>query len=73
MVSPVKKNGAEPEALTKEGGLIQASANGEAITYVADGPMPAEGEVESARNPESHRCCPHVIAKRVTNRGNHRT
>jgi DNA-binding beta-propeller fold protein YncE len=52
MVSPVKKGGAEPEALTKEGGLIQASANGDAITYVADGPMPADGEVESVRNPE---------------------
>jgi hypothetical protein len=52
MVSPAKKGGAEPEALTKEGGLIQASANGDAITYVADGPMPADGEVESVRNPE---------------------
>lgn len=52
MVSPVKKGGAEPEALTKEGGLIQASANGDAITYVADGAMPADGEIESSRNPE---------------------
>ena len=52
MVSPSEKNGAEPEAFTKEGGLIQASAGGRAITYVADGPMPAKDEAEGARNPE---------------------
>lgn len=52
MVSPAKKGGAEPEAPTAEGGTIQAAANGDAITYVADGPMPAEKEPEGARGPE---------------------
>jgi WD40-like Beta Propeller Repeat len=52
MVSPAKKDGAEPEALTKEGGTIQAAENGQAISYVADGPMPAEQEPEGNRSPE---------------------
>jgi DNA-binding beta-propeller fold protein YncE len=52
MVSPPNKAGAEPEAIRKEGGLIQASANGDAITYAADGPMPAEPEPEGNRSPE---------------------
>jgi WD40-like Beta Propeller Repeat len=39
LVSPPNKNGSEPEALTREGGVIQASEGGEAITYVADGPF----------------------------------
>ena len=52
LVSPPNKDGAEPESITREGGVIQASAGGEAITYVADGPMPAEAEPEGARGPE---------------------
>jgi DNA-binding beta-propeller fold protein YncE len=52
MVSPPNKDGAEPEAPTAEGGLIQASANGDAITYVADGPMPAEETPGGLRSPE---------------------
>jgi DNA-binding beta-propeller fold protein YncE len=52
MVSPSKKNGAEPEAITAEGGSIQAAEDGRAITYVADGPMPAGSEPEGSRNPE---------------------
>lgn len=52
MVSPPNKDGAEPEAPTAEGGVIQASANGDAITYVADGPMPAEATPEGLRSPE---------------------
>jgi len=52
MVSPANKDGAEPEPLTKEGGVIQASESGEAITYVADGPIPAGYEPEGNRNPE---------------------
>jgi DNA-binding beta-propeller fold protein YncE len=52
MVSPPNKDGAEPEAPTAEGGTIQAAANGDAITYVGDGPMPAESEPEGARGPE---------------------
>jgi DNA-binding beta-propeller fold protein YncE len=52
LVTPPNKAGAEPEAITREGGLIQAAASGDAITYVADGPIPPEGEPEGARNPE---------------------
>ena len=52
MVSPPNKDGAEPEALTREGGTIQAAVNGNAITYVADGPMPAGVAPEGNRNPE---------------------
>jgi hypothetical protein len=52
LVSPPDKDGAEPEALTREGGVIQASENGDAITYVADGPMPAGPEVQGNRDPE---------------------
>jgi DNA-binding beta-propeller fold protein YncE len=52
MVSPPNKGGAEPEALTVEGGLIQAAQNGNAISYVADGPIPARTEPEGGRNPE---------------------
>lgn len=52
MVSPPEKDGAEPEPLTKEGGAIQAAEDGEAITYVADGPMPAGVEPEGSRSPE---------------------
>ena len=44
LVSPLQKNGASIEAQTKEGGLIEASENGERLTYVATGAFPgAEG------------------------------
>ncbi len=52
LVSPPDKDGAEPEALTREGGLIEASEGGGAITYVADGPMPANVQPEGNRSPE---------------------
>jgi hypothetical protein len=52
LVSPPDKDGAEPDSLTGEGGVIQASQDGGAITYVADGPMPASGETEGSRSPE---------------------
>ena len=42
LVSPAEKDGADIEPLSKEGGLIQASQSGEAITYVANGPVVAE-------------------------------
>jgi DNA-binding beta-propeller fold protein YncE len=51
MVSPPIKHGAEPEAMPESGGEIQASENGNAITYIADGPMGSEPE--GNRNPES--------------------
>lgn len=52
LVSPASKDGAEPEALTREGGVIQAAEDGDAITYVADGPMPAGVAPEGNRSPE---------------------
>ncbi len=42
LVSPAEKDGASIEPLSKEGGLIQASPGGEAIAYVANGPVVAE-------------------------------
>jgi hypothetical protein len=52
MVSPPDKGGAEPGPTNNEGGLIQASADGDAITYIADGPMPAGAEPEGSRSLE---------------------
>jgi DNA-binding beta-propeller fold protein YncE len=52
MVSPPNKDGAEAEAISQEGGAIEAARNGNAITYVADGPIPAESQPEGNRNPE---------------------
>jgi DNA-binding beta-propeller fold protein YncE len=52
MVSPPNKDGVEPEAIAKEGGTIEAAQNGRAFTYIADGPLPANGEAEGNRNPE---------------------
>jgi DNA-binding beta-propeller fold protein YncE len=42
LVSPAEQGGASIEPLSKEGGLIEASQNGEAIGYVANGPVVAE-------------------------------
>ena len=42
LVSPAEKDGADIEPLSKEGGLIQASADGEAVAYVANGPVVSE-------------------------------
>ena len=42
MVSPPDKHGATLEAITEEGGLIQAAEGGGAISYVANGPTEAE-------------------------------
>jgi DNA-binding beta-propeller fold protein YncE len=53
LVSPPETNGAEAEPIRHEGGLVQASANGDAITFTADGPMPAKAEPEGNRNPET--------------------
>lgn len=54
LVSPslAQAHGAEPEAITKEGGVIQAAEDGQAITYVADGPLSTEGQPEGSRSPE---------------------
>ena len=44
LVSPAEKDGADIEPLSKEGGLIQAAAEGSSITYVSDGPVVSEPE-----------------------------
>ncbi len=50
MVSPPNKAGAPVEALTREGGLILASEDGNRLTYVVDGAL---GEnVQGNRSPE---------------------
>jgi hypothetical protein len=50
MVSPPDKGGAPVEALTREGGLIIASEDGNALTYVVDGALGEE--VQGNRSPE---------------------
>lgn len=49
MVSQPAKNGAGLESLPKEGGVVEASEDGNAITYIATGP--SEGEPEGNRSP----------------------
>ena len=49
MVSPSNKFGAALEAISREGGLIQASESGGAISYVANAPIEAEPEGNPAR------------------------
>jgi DNA-binding beta-propeller fold protein YncE len=44
MVSPAEKDGSGIEPLRLDGGLIQASEDGDAITYVANGPVVPEPE-----------------------------
>ena len=50
LVSPAEKDGASIEPLSREGGLIQAAGGGEAVTYVASGPV--VGEPQGNRSPE---------------------
>jgi hypothetical protein len=50
MVSPPDKDGAPIEALTREGGLILASDDGDSLAYVADGPIAQEAQ--GNRSPE---------------------
>jgi hypothetical protein len=50
MVSPVEKHGAPIEGLTREGGVVLAAEDGDAITYVADGAI--TGGAEGNRSPE---------------------
>src|SRR5271154_3281176 len=49
LVSPPDKHGATIEAITREGGLRQASEDGGAISYVANAPIEAEPEGNPAR------------------------
>ena len=50
MVSPPDKQGAPVEGLTREGGLIVASQDGDKMTYVVDGALGEE--VQGNRSPE---------------------
>jgi WD40-like Beta Propeller Repeat len=50
MVSPPNKGGAAVEALTREGGLILASEDGDQLAYVVDGALGQN--VEGNRSPE---------------------
>ena len=50
MVTPPDKHGAPVEALTREGGLILASEDGDALTYVVDGALGEEAQ--GNRSPE---------------------
>ena len=59
MVSPADKQGAPVEALTREGGLILASEDGSALSYVVDGAIGEE--VGGNRSPEWQQ----VLAKRT--------
>jgi hypothetical protein len=51
LVSPVERHGATPEAISKEGGLIQAAADGNSIAWTASAPF--TGEAEGTREPEA--------------------
>jgi WD40 repeat protein len=42
MVSPADKHGAPLEGIAEEGGVIQAAEGGEALTYIAKGPVDTE-------------------------------
>ncbi len=50
MVSPPEKDGAAVEPISREGSLIQASANGDAISWTASSPVTSEGQGD--RRPE---------------------
>jgi len=51
LVSPAVKHGASVEAIEREGGIIQAAADGRAITYMTSAPV-GENEPEGNRQPE---------------------
>jgi hypothetical protein len=51
LVTPPEKDGSTIYALRKEGGLIQAAAEGGSIAYVAAGPV-GEGAPSGSRSPE---------------------
>ena len=51
LVSPPKKHGASIDPSVKEGGLVQAAADGRSITYMATSPV-GENEPEGYRGPE---------------------
>jgi DNA-binding beta-propeller fold protein YncE len=53
LVSPSNKHGASIRAIEKEGGLVQAAANGNSVVYTATGPVGENEEaLLGARGPE---------------------
>jgi hypothetical protein len=65
MVTPPDKEGAPIESLTREGGIILAADDGNALTYVADGTI---GEAEGNRTPEMQQFLASRGSERWTNR-----
>ncbi len=51
LVSPPEKDGAAVEPFPREGGLVQATPSGQAVTYVADGPVLSEPPGSRAPEP----------------------
>ena len=51
LVSPPEKDGAAVEPFPREGGLIQAAPSGQAVTYVANGPVLSEPQGSRAPEP----------------------
>ncbi len=62
LVSPFEKDGSSVEPLRNEGGLIQASEDGNSITYVTNGPIVSEPEGNRAPYPTQ------VLAERSPSR-----
>ncbi len=58
LVSPEKKDGATIEGFTHEGGIVQAAADGEAVTYLTSAPV-GNGEPEGNRGPEPSQILAH--------------
>ena len=65
MVTPPDKEGAPIESLTREGGIILAAHDGNALTYVADGTI---GEAEGNRTPEMQQFLANRGSERWANR-----
>ena len=63
MVSPPEKHGATIEPISREGALIQASVDGDSISWTASAPV--TGEAEGNRRPEPVQ----VISTRDPNEG----
>jgi DNA-binding beta-propeller fold protein YncE len=64
LVSPPNDGGAEPYAMSELGsGVTEAAEDGDAVTYLADGPMPANAEVEGGRGPEPNQ----IVSERTPN------
>ncbi len=53
MVTPLNKDGAEPNPMLEGGGAVQASEVGGAIAYTASGPIPADSEFEGTVSPNA--------------------